>query len=51
VAFLINKSRCYDALLQKRCYTAQILLSILGVIDTNAVILPKFYKNKIRLLF
>jgi hypothetical protein len=38
-------------ILQKRRYVAQILLSILGVINTNAVILLGFYENKIWLLF
>jgi hypothetical protein len=50
VAYLINKSRCYNAQVKSHYFTkaplrcANIFKSILGIINTNAVILPGFYK-------
>jgi hypothetical protein len=56
VSYLSNKSRRYNVRIKSHYFTKAPLrrpniLSILGVINTNVVMLPGFYKNKIMLLF
>jgi hypothetical protein len=56
VAYLSNKSCRCDAcvksnILQKRCYATQNFKSFLDISNTNAVIPPKFYKIKIKIIY
>jgi hypothetical protein len=57
VAYLNNKSRHYNARAKKSLFYKSVVTLpkyfkvILGIIDINAFILPKFYKNKRRLFY